>query len=125
MRVTPVVRLNAFVRISYMEASVSYRELAPTLLDRTYMTLRVDTASEASATVVSVAGRLEGEGLREFLKTCDSIEGEFVLDLSGLRSAGSEGMAAIRGLVDSGQKLRGVSPFIRFLLDGRPSAEAD
>lgn len=89
------------------------------------MTLRVDVLSEASTTVVSVAGRLEGGGMRELLKTCDSIEGEFLLDLSGLRSADSKGIAAIRKLADQGQKLRGVSPFIRVLLNAEPPAEAD
>ena len=89
------------------------------------MTLRVDTASEASTTVVCVAGRLEGEGMREFRKTCDSIEGEFVLDLSGLRSADSEGISAIRELVARGQKLKGLSPFIRFLLNPSPPTDAD
>jgi len=89
------------------------------------MTLRVDTVSEASTTVVSVAGRLEGEGIRELLKTCDSIEGEFVLDLSGLRSADSEGIAAIRELAVRAQNLTGVSPFIRFLLNPSPPTDAD
>ena len=89
------------------------------------MTLRVDTLSEASMTVVSVAGRLEGEGMRAFLKTCDSIEGEFVLDLSGLRSADSEGIETIQQMVIRGQKLRCVSPFIRFLLNSSPPADAD
>ena len=89
------------------------------------MTLRVDTASEASMTVVSVAGRLEGEGVRELLKTCDAIEGEFELDLTGLRSADSEGIEAIRKLVRAGRKLRSASPFIRLLLDNQSPAEAD
>jgi hypothetical protein len=89
------------------------------------MTLRVDTASEASTTVVSVAGRLKGREVREFLKSCDAIEGEFELDLTNLRSADSEGIEAIRELMRAGRKLRGASPFIRLLLGDQPSAEAD
>jgi len=89
------------------------------------MTLRVDTASEASTTVVSVAGRLRGEGVRELLITCDALEGEFELDLTGLRSADSEGIEAIRKLMRAGRKLRSASPFIRLLLDNQSSAEAD
>jgi len=81
------------------------------------MTLRIETTSEGSMTVVSAAGRLAGSAVSELLRTCHSIGGEFVLDLTGLRSAGSDGVSAIRELVCSGAKLRGVSPFIRLLLD--------
>ena len=103
----------------------SFNELAPLLPYKIHMTLRVDTVSEASTTVVSVAGSLEGEGVREFLKTCDAVEGEFELDLTGLRSADSEGIDAIRKLVRAGRKLRGASPFIRLLLDNQPFEGAD
>ncbi len=82
------------------------------------MTVRIDTTSEDSKTIVSVAGRLEGLGVREFLRTCcNSVEDELVLDLTGLRSADSEGINAIRELVCRSAKLRGVSPFIRLLLE--------
>ena len=81
------------------------------------MTVRIDTTSEGSKAVVSVAGRLEGLGVRELLRTCRSIAGEFVLDLTGLRSADPEGIEAIQKAVSGGAKLRGVSPFIRLLLD--------
>ena len=87
------------------------------------MTVRIDTTSEDSKTIVSVAGRLSGLGVREFLRTCDSIDGELVLDLTGLRSAESEGINAIRELVRGGAKLRGVSPFIRLLLKDQPHVD--
>jgi hypothetical protein len=123
--VTLVVELNTFLQTSYIEAPVSCLKLARPLLQSIHMTLRVDTVAEASTTVVRVAGRLEGEGMLELLKTCDSIEGGFVLDLSGLRSADSEGIAAIRELADGGRKLSGVTPFIRFLLNPSPTTGAD
>ncbi len=91
----------------------------------TRVTIRIETTSEGSKTVVSVAGRLEGPGVREFLKTCRSIAGEFVLDLTGLRSADPEGIEAIHKAVSGGAALRGVSPFIRLLLDDQPPAHAD
>jgi len=89
------------------------------------MTVRIDTTSENSKTIVSVAGRLAGSGVHELLRTCHSTEGEFVLDVTGLRSADPEGIETIRNLVHEGRKLRGVSPFIRLLLDERPPSEAD
>jgi hypothetical protein len=78
---------------------------------------------EDSKTIVSVSGRLVGSATHEFLRACPSTKSEFVLDLTGLRSADSEGIEAIRELVRAGRKLRGVSPFIRLLLDDQPSAE--
>lgn len=87
------------------------------------MTVRIDTTAEGSKAVVSVAGRLEGPGVRELLRTCRSIAGEFVLDLAGLRSADPGGIEAIQKAVSGGAKLRGVSPFIRLLLDDQPATD--
>jgi len=87
------------------------------------MPVRIETTSEDSKTIVSVAGRLAGPATEEFLRACRSTKSEFVLDLTGLRSADSEGIEAIRELVREGGKLRGASPFIRLLLDDQPSAE--
>jgi hypothetical protein len=88
------------------------------------MMVRIDTSPEDSKTAVSVAGYLSGSGVGELLRTCHSIEGEIVLDLSGLRSADPEGIKAIRELVRGGAELREASPFIRLLLDDRESADA-
>ena len=81
------------------------------------MSVRIETTSEDSKTIVSVAGRLTSSATREFLRACRAIEGEFEVDLTSLRSADSEGIEAIRNLVRGGRELRGVSPFIRLLLD--------
>ena len=87
------------------------------------MSVRIETTSGDSKTIVSISGRLAGSAVREFLRACRAIEREFELDLTGLRSADSEGIEAIRKLVREGRKLRGASPFIRLLLDDQPSAE--
>ncbi len=87
------------------------------------MTVRIDTSSEDSKTILSVAGRLAGLGVNEFLRTCNQVEDELVLDLTGLRSADSEGINAIRELVCKAARLRGVSPFIRLLLKDQRSAD--
>ena len=72
-----------------------------------------------------IIGRLEEEGVCELLRTCDAIEGEFVLDLTGLRSADPGGIEAIQKLVRAGRKLRGASPFIRLLLYDQQPADAE
>jgi anti-anti-sigma regulatory factor len=88
------------------------------------MTVRISTTPEASRTIVSVAGRLDGSAARELLLSCHSTEGELVLDLTDLRSVDPEGIEAIRKLTREKWELRGVSPFIRLQLEGdQPSAE--
>lgn len=88
------------------------------------MTVRIETSAEEKKPTVSVAGRLEGLGVGELVRTCRSIEGELVLDLSGLRSAGAEGIEAIQKLVQGGARLRGASPFIRLLLESEQHGNA-
>jgi hypothetical protein len=80
------------------------------------MTVRIEISAGEKKPAVSIAGNLEGLGAGELVRTCRSIEGELVLDLSGLRSADAEGIDAIQKLVQGGATLRGASPFIRLLL---------
>jgi hypothetical protein len=89
------------------------------------MSVRIETASEDSQTIVRVAGRLAGPGVHELMRTCRSAGGQCVLDLTGLRSADPDGIEAIRTLVRGVWKLRGVSPFIQLLLNDQPAAEAE
>ena len=88
------------------------------------MTVRIETSAGEKKPTVSVAGRLEGLGVGELVRTCRSIEGELVLDLSGLRSADAEGLEAIQKLVQGGARLRGASPFIRLLLESEQHGNA-
>ena len=81
------------------------------------MTVRIDVLLENSKTIVSVAGRLADREVRGLIEACRSIEGEFVLDLTNLRSAEAEGTKLIRELVRQGAVLRGASQYIRLLLD--------
>ena len=81
------------------------------------MTVRIDTTWERSKPIVNVSGCLEDSGVQELMRACQLIEGEFVLDLTGVRSADPKGIDAIRKLVSGGAKLRGASPFIRLLLE--------
>lgn len=88
------------------------------------MTVRIETSAGEKKPTVSVAGRLEGLGVGELVRTCRSIEGGLVLDLSGLRSADAEGIEAIQKLVQGGARLRGASPFIRLLLESEQHGNA-
>ena len=88
------------------------------------MTVRIQTSVEGTKTTVSVAGRLEDRAINEFVKTCLSVEGELVLDFTGLRSADPQGIEAIHELVRGGAKLRGASQFIRLLLDDLKTRDA-
>ena len=88
------------------------------------MTVRIETSAGEKKPTVSVAGRLEGLGVGELVRTCRSIEGELVLDLSGLRSADAEGIEAIQKLTRGGVTLRGASPFIRLLLESEQPGNA-
>jgi len=57
------------------------------------------------------------------MRACQLIDGEFVLDLTGVRSADPQGVDAIRKLASGSATLRGASPFIRLLLEA--SADED
>ena len=105
----PVLRIV----VAYVPRS---RDVARSMLRRDTMSVRIESRSEASATVVSIAGRLLSTGAAELLRVCASVEGDLVLDLSSLRSADPEGIETIRHLVHQGAALRGESPFIRLLL---------
>jgi hypothetical protein len=96
----------------------------PVIAKGARMTVRIEITSHRSKTVVSVAGRLEGLGVGELVKTCQPIEGELVLDLSSLHSADAEGIEAIEKLSREGVTLRGASPFIRLLLESQQHGNA-
>ena len=58
------------------------------------MEIRIDITSEGPETIVRVAGRLSGVMVAQFRKTCDPIEGAFVVDLSNLLFADEAGIDA-------------------------------
>ncbi len=81
------------------------------------MGIRIDHIHSGSATVVHIAGRLSGAAVAELKKTCDPIEGPFILDLSSLMFADSVGISTIQSIIDRGAHVHGASPFIELLLD--------
>jgi len=89
------------------------------------MAIRIDINSEESEIVVHLAGRLFEDATKELIDTCDSIKGNFVLDLSKLLFADDAGIDAIRAISKQGAKIRGASQFIQLLIDKSFGQEAD
>jgi anti-anti-sigma regulatory factor len=81
------------------------------------MRIRIDIEFKESGTIVRIAGRLTEPSTEQLRKACEPIEGDFVLDLSNLMFADTEGINAIRAVCDTGAGIKGASPFIRLLLD--------
>lgn len=84
------------------------------------MSIRIDVIRNGPETVVHIAGRLTGTAVAQLKKTCDPMEGPFVMDLSGLLFADDAGINAIRAILDKGAQVHGASPFIALLLDDAP-----
>jgi len=82
------------------------------------MGVRIESQFEGPVTVLTIAGRLEADGVVELDKLCRSSRGALALDLSGLTSADIEGLDALRDLEERGVELRDVSTFVRLLLSG-------
>jgi ABC-type transporter Mla MlaB component len=87
------------------------------------MSVRIDTASEGTRTIVRIAGELAEGGVEELLKVCRSLENVIALDVSELHSADSEGLATLQTLIRRGAEVRGESPYIRMLLDETTARE--
>ena len=80
------------------------------------MGFRIDVASEGAKTRISIAGELLAEGVGE-LKKAAGANGELLeLDLTELTFADSDGVEALRRLIDNGATAIGASPFIKKLL---------
>ena len=85
------------------------------------MTIRIVKTIEGKTTTIRVEGRLDVETVSDLQNECRLCrsEGGLALDLSGLVSADAEGLEVLRELRERGIELRGISPFIRLLLDRR------
>ncbi len=80
------------------------------------MTIRVSTEAGQTGTTIRIEGRLTAAELPDVRAACDSANPPLRLDLSGLRSADSDGIRALRSLSETGAELQGASPYIRQLL---------
>jgi len=95
------------------------------LRKRTIVTVRIETSTEGSTTIINVDGRLTQLAVEQLRKTCGPIKGAVVLDLSNLQFADDAGIDAIRAMVSHGATVRGASQFVELLLDDDTREESD
>ena len=87
----------------------------PNAIER-IMRLRISVESVGAKARISIAGELLAEGIGELKRTAPPTGESLELDLSDLTFADSDGVEALRGLIDDGATAIGASPFIKKLL---------
>lgn len=81
------------------------------------MTIRVSSeAGETVITTIRIDGQLTSTGVDNLRGACESAKPLLRLDLSGLRSADSDGIRALQSLSEAGAELHGANPYINQLL---------
>jgi hypothetical protein len=65
-----------------------------------------------------VADRLTGPAIAQLSEAREPMEGRFVLNLSKLKFADNTGAEVIRTMRERGADIRGVSTFIKLLING-------
>jgi ABC-type transporter Mla MlaB component len=83
------------------------------------VSIRIQTTTEASRTVIRIDGRLRLEDLDELDRVFRSVQGATALDLSDLQTADRAGVKTLREYVSLGAELQGVSPYIDLLLKSK------
>ena len=85
------------------------------------MTIRITTSKENKVTTIRVEGRLNAEAVPDLQREVKFASAPLRLDLSGLIWADAEGIKELRALSAKGAELRGVSAYIRQLMDATSS----
>jgi anti-anti-sigma regulatory factor len=80
------------------------------------LTIRVSTEAGETITTIRIEGTLSSASVPDVRAACGSANPPLRLDLSGLRSADSDGIRALRSLSEAGAELHGASPYINQLL---------
>ncbi len=84
------------------------------------MTIRVTTKEGEeegeTVTTIRIEGQLAGSSVPDVRAACESANPPLRLELSGLRSADTDGIRALLSLSEAGVELRGASPYIYQLL---------
>jgi anti-anti-sigma regulatory factor len=80
------------------------------------LTFRVSTEAGETVTTIRIEGQLTSSSVPDVRAACDSANAPLCLDLSGLRSADSDGIRALQSLSEAGAELRGANPYVRQLL---------
>ena len=80
------------------------------------MAFRVQTEAGDTVTTIRIEGELTTASLPDVRAACESANPPLRLDLSGLRSADSDGIRALQLLAEAGAELHGANPYINQLL---------
>ncbi len=80
------------------------------------MTIRVSTEAGETVTTIRIEGQLTSSSVPDVRAACESANAPWRLDLSGLRSADTDGIRALRSLSEAGAELHGANPYVRQLL---------
>jgi len=82
------------------------------------MSIRINIESEGVVTVLYIAGELDRTSAAQLRETIEPMEGDIVMDLSGLIFADDAGVDVIRTLNEKVSDIRGASTFIQLLING-------
>jgi anti-anti-sigma regulatory factor len=80
------------------------------------LTIRVSTQAGETVTTIRIEGKLTSADVPDVRAACGSANPSLRLDLSGLRSADSDGIRALQSLSEAGAELHGANPYIKQLL---------
>ena len=80
------------------------------------MTIRVSTEVGETLTTIQIEGQLTSASVPDVRAACESANPPLRLNLSGLRSADSDGIRALQSLSEAGAELHGANPYINQLL---------
>ena len=80
------------------------------------MTIRVTAEVGETVTTIRIEGKLTSSSVPDVRTACESANPPLRLDLSGLRSADSDGIRALQSLSEAGAELHDANPYIRQLL---------
>lgn len=80
------------------------------------MTIRVSTEAGETVTTIRIEGTLTSSSVPDVRAACESAHPPLRLDLSGMRSADSDGIRALQSLSEAGAELHGANPYISQLL---------
>ncbi len=87
------------------------------------MAIRIRTEAEKTSTTIRIEGQLTSSSVPDVRAACESASPPLRLDLSGLRSADSDGIRALQSLSEAGAELHGANPYInQLLLEARKKA---
>ena len=80
------------------------------------MTIRVSTEGGKTITTIRIDGQLTSTGVDDLRGACESAKPPLRLDLSGLLSADSDAIRALKSLSEAGAELHGANPYMNQLL---------